>query len=207
MFTIYNLSSLCMLTANGFFFFFGQVCWRLALEVQYLVDRFGIHQTTVSRTFNFLSHQFFYWFCQRLNSLSTFCFDHFVPRLHNRTLQLFLFVLVLSHVVHLYILWWANIYILTFFQILCICVLVKFISFTAWVLTYSRLVGDHFNQHTHTHTHARARACALTHSSVFKLTSERLLLFCADRWNIVKLYTTMQHVLANYTWKKKTSLG
>ena len=43
--------------------------------------------------------------------------------------------------------------------------------------------------------------------SVFKLTSERLLLFCADRWNIVKLYTTMQHVLANYTWKKKTSLG
>ena len=59
MFTIYNLSSLCMLTANGIFFFFGQVCLRLALEVQYLVDRFGIHQTTVSRTFNFLSHQFF----------------------------------------------------------------------------------------------------------------------------------------------------
>ena len=83
--------------------------------------------------------------------------------------------------------------------------LVKFISFTAWALTYSRLVGDHFNQHTHTH----ARACALTHSSVFKLTSEQLLLFCADRWNddIVKLYTTMQHVLANYTWKKKTSQG
>ena len=52
MFTIYNLSSLCMLTANEFFFF-GQVCLRLALEVQYLVDRFGIHQTTVSRTFNF----------------------------------------------------------------------------------------------------------------------------------------------------------
>ena len=42
------------------FFFFGQVCFRLALEVQYLVDRFGIHQTTVSRTFNFLSHQFFH---------------------------------------------------------------------------------------------------------------------------------------------------
>ena len=41
------------------FFFFGQVCLRFALEVQYLVDRFGIHQTTVSRTFNFLSHQFF----------------------------------------------------------------------------------------------------------------------------------------------------
>ena len=185
------------------------MCLRLALEVQYLVDRFGIHQTTVSRTFNFLSHQFFHWFCQRLNSLSTFCFDHFVPRLHNRTLQLFLFVLVLSHVVHLYILWWANIYILTFFQILCNCVLVKFISFTAWVLTYSRLVGDHFNQHTHTHTHTHthARARALTHSSVFKLTSERLLLFCADRWNIVKLYTTMQHVLANCSSKKKTSQG
>ena len=55
MFTIYNLSCLCMLTANGIFFFFGQVCLRLALEVQYLVDRFGVHQTTVSRTFNFLS--------------------------------------------------------------------------------------------------------------------------------------------------------
>ena len=36
-------------------FFFRQVCLRLALEVQYLVDRFGIHQTTVSRTFNPLS--------------------------------------------------------------------------------------------------------------------------------------------------------
>ena len=107
--------------------------------------------------FNFLSHQFFDWFCQRLNSLSTFCFDHFVPRLHNRTQQLFLFVLVLSHVIHLYILWWAIIYILTFFQILCNCVLVKFISFTAWVLTYSRLVGGHLNQHTHTRAHAPLR--------------------------------------------------
>ena len=28
-------------------FFFGQVCLRLAWEVQYLVDRFGIHQTIV----------------------------------------------------------------------------------------------------------------------------------------------------------------
>ena len=64
--------------------------------------------------------------------------------------------LMLSDVIHLYILWWANIYILTFFQILCNCVLVNFISFTAWVLTYSRLVGDYFNKHTHTH----ARACA-----------------------------------------------
>ena len=159
MFTIYNLSSLCMLTANGFFF--GQVCLRLALEVQYHVDRFGIHQTTVSRTFNFLWHQFFHWFWQRLDSLSTFCFDHFVPRLHNRTLQLFLFVLVLSHVIHLYILWWANIYILTFFQILCNCVLVKFISLAAWVLTYSRLVGNHFNQHTHTRARAHTRPYAL----------------------------------------------
>ena len=146
------------------FFFFGQVCLRLALEVQYLVDRFGIHQTTVSRIFNFLSHQFFHWFCQRLNSLSIFCFDHFVPRLHNRTLQLFLFVLVLSHVVHLYILWWANIYILTLFQILCNCVLVKFISFTAWVLTYSWLVGDHFNQHTHTRAHAPLRTQVFSNS-------------------------------------------
>ena len=143
-------------------FFFGQVCLHLALEVQYLVDRLGIHQTTVPRTFNFLSHQFFHWFCQRLNSLSTFCFDHFVPRLHNRTLQLFLFVLMLSHVVHLYILWWANIYISTFFQILCNCVLIKFISFTAWVLTYSRLVGDHFNQHTHARTHAPLRTHVLS---------------------------------------------
>ena len=43
-------------------FFFGQVCLRLALEVpvQYPVDRFGIHLTTVSRTFNFLSHHFFH---------------------------------------------------------------------------------------------------------------------------------------------------
>ena len=201
------------------------MCLRLALEVQYLVDRFGIHQLTVSRTFNFLSHQFFHWFCQRLNSLSTFCFDHFVPRLHNRTLQLFFYLSWCCHTS--FICTFCGeliIYILTFFQILCNFVLVKFISFTAWVLTYSRLVGDHFNQHTHTprakgpffphtvgsifrlsltHTHTHARACALTHSSVFKLTSERLLLFCADRWNIVKLYTTMQHVSANYTWEKE----
>ena len=89
-FTIYNLSSLCTLAGNGFFFF-GQVCLRL--EVQYLVDRFGIHQTTASQTFIFLSRQFFHYFCQRLNSLSTFHFNHFVLRLHNRTLQLFLFIL------------------------------------------------------------------------------------------------------------------
>ena len=50
-----------------------------------------------------------------------------------------------------------------------------------------------------------ARACM--HRSVSKLTFERLLLFCADRWNIGKLNTTMQHALANYTWKKKASQG
>ena len=86
-FKIYNLSSICMLAANGFFF--GQVCLRLAWEVQYLVDRFGIHQATVSQTFNFLSRQFFHYFCQRLISLSTFRFNHFVLRLQNRTLQIF----------------------------------------------------------------------------------------------------------------------
>ena len=55
--SIIFLVFVCLLLME--FFFFGQVCLRLALEVQYLVDRFGIHQTTVSRTFNFLSHQFF----------------------------------------------------------------------------------------------------------------------------------------------------
>ena len=62
-FTIYNLSRLCMLAANGFFFF-GQVCLRLAWEVQYLVDRFGIHHTTASQTFIFLSRQFFHFFAK-----------------------------------------------------------------------------------------------------------------------------------------------
>ena len=71
------------------FFFFGQVHLHLAWEVQYLVDRFGIHQTTASQTFIFLSRQFFHYFCQRLNSLSTFRFNHFVLRLHKSTLQLF----------------------------------------------------------------------------------------------------------------------
>ena len=57
-FTIYTLSSLCMLAANGTFFYFGQVCLRLALEVQYLVGRFGVHQTAVtSRTFIILLRQ------------------------------------------------------------------------------------------------------------------------------------------------------
>ena len=73
------------------FFYFGQVCLRLALEVQYLIGRFGVHQTVVtSRTFIILLRQFFYYFCQRLNSFSTFRFDHFGPLLHNPPLQLFI---------------------------------------------------------------------------------------------------------------------
>ena len=55
---MYNLSSLCMLAANGgnFLFFWPGV---FALVLQYLFDRFGIHQTTVSRTFSFLLRQLF----------------------------------------------------------------------------------------------------------------------------------------------------
>ena len=73
-----------MLAADGTFSYFGQVCLRLALEVQYLVGKFGVHQTALtSPTFIILLRQFFHYFCQRLNSRSTFRFDHFGLLLHN----------------------------------------------------------------------------------------------------------------------------
>ena len=56
--SIIFLVFVCLLLME-FFFFLAKCVYVFALEVQYLVDRFGIHQTTVSRTFNFLSHQFF----------------------------------------------------------------------------------------------------------------------------------------------------
>ena len=173
MLTIYNLSSLCMLTANGIFFFLARcvyvLLWRCNTSLTGLVFTRRLfvelliffHISSLIDSAKDSTHF--------LLSASTISFPVCTTVLYS----FFLFVLVLSHVVHLYILWWANIYILTVFQILCNCVLVKFISFTAWVLTYSRLVGEHFNQHTHTQTHththphtrARARAsmrpCAL----------------------------------------------
>ena len=94
--SIIFLVYLCLLLIEVFFFWPG-------VFAPYFVS--GISHWQVWRSphdcflnfFSFLLRQFFHYFSQRFNSLSTFRFNHVVSPLHNPTLQLFLFIVKLSY--------------------------------------------------------------------------------------------------------------